>query len=162
MPGRASIILAIDLGTSGPKVALVGVDGRVRACETEKTDLQLLPHGGAEQDPDDWWRAIGAASRRLLTSAAIDPARIAGVCCTGQWSGTVPVDHGGRPLGKAVIWMDSRGAPHVKRLTDGPLKLSGYGIDKLYTWIRLTGGLPGRSGKDSIAHILYLKSEDPD
>ena len=67
------LALGIDLGTSGPKVALVGVDGRVAACEIEPIDLQLLPDGGAEQDPRDWWRAIGRASRRLLASVAIDP-----------------------------------------------------------------------------------------
>jgi xylulokinase len=162
MPGEEPHILAIDLGTSGPKVALVGIDGRVRACEIEPIDLQLLPDGGAEQDPHDWWRAIGRAARRLVASAAIDPAAIAGVCCTGQWSGTVPVDRAGQPLGRAIIWMDSRGSPHVQRLTGGPLKLSGYGVDKLYSWIRLTGGIPGRSGKDPLAHILFLRSANPD
>ena len=160
MPDTAHI-LAIDLGTSGPKVALVGADGCVRACETAPTNLHLLPDGGAEQDPADWWQAVGRASRRLLARDGIDAAAVAGVCCTGQWSGTVPVDRDGRPLGRAIIWMDSRGAPHVKRLTAGPLRLFGYGIDKLYTWIRLTGGIPGHSGKDPIAHILYLKAEAP-
>jgi xylulokinase len=154
-------ILAIDLGTSGPKVALVGADGCVRACEMAPTNLHLLPDGGAEQDPADWWQAVGRASRRLLARDGIDAAAVAGVCCTGQWSGTVPVDRDGRPLGRAIIWMDSRGAPHVKRLTTGPLRLFGYGIDKLYTWIRLTGGIPGHSGKDPIAHILYLKAKAP-
>ena len=161
MPDTAHI-LAIDLGTSGPKVALVRTDGRVQACESAPTELHLLPGGGAEQDPADWWRAVGHASRRLLAGNGIDPGSIAGVCCTGQWSGTVPVDGNGRALGRAIIWMDSRGADHVKRLMNSPLRLSGYGIDKLYTWIRLTGGIPGHSGKDPIAHILYLKAEDPD
>ena len=161
MPDKAQNILAIDLGTSGPKVALVNVDGRVRACEIEKTALHLLPGGGAEQDPGEWWQAIGAASRRLLACDGIDPVSIAGVCCTGQWSGTVAVDRTGRPLGRAVIWMDSRGASHVKRLTGGWPTISGYGIDKLFKWIRLTGGIPGLSGKDPMAHILYLRSEDP-
>ena len=29
-------------------------------------------------------------------------------------------------------------------------------------WIQLTGGIPGRAGKDPIAHILYLKHVHPD
>ena len=119
MPAKTPCILAIDLGTSGPKVALVGIDGRVRACEIEKTDLQLLPDGGAEQDPGDWWRAVGRASRRLTAAGEIDPSVIAGICCTGQWSGTVAVDRQGQPLGRAIIWMDSRGASHVKRRWSG-------------------------------------------
>src|SRR3990172_4230201 len=59
-------ILAIDLGTTGPKVALVSVDGEVLDCVFEPTALHLFADGGAEQDPHDWWRAIVAGSRRLV------------------------------------------------------------------------------------------------
>lgn len=48
---RGEHILAVDLGTGGPKVALVGLDGRLRAHEIERTELLLSPGGGAEQDP---------------------------------------------------------------------------------------------------------------
>ena len=61
----AECILAIDLGTSGPKVALVTTEGEVLASEVESTELFLSEGGGAEQDPDDWWRAIMTATRRI-------------------------------------------------------------------------------------------------
>ena len=154
--------LAIDLGTSGPKVALVSVQGQVLACEIEKTPLTLLPGGGAEQDPEDWWQAICRASRRLLARPEAQNIPIVGVCATTQWSGTVAVDRGGNPLGNAIIWMDSRGAPYVRRITSGPVRLAGFGIDKLWTWVRLTGGIPSPSGKDPIAHILFLQHEKPE
>jgi xylulokinase len=35
-------------------------------------------------------------------------------------------------------------------------------VDKLLTWLRLTGGVPGQAGKDSIAHILFIKHELPE
>ena len=104
-------ILAIDLGTSGPKVALVTVQGRVLACEIAKTPVILLPGGGAEQDPRDWWRAITTATRRLLANPVAAEHPIVGVCCTTQWSGTVAVDRDGQPIARAIIWMDARGAP---------------------------------------------------
>jgi sugar (pentulose or hexulose) kinase len=59
-------VLAVDLGTSGAKVALIGIDGRVAAWESEPVELIVLPGGGAEQRPEDWWRALVAATRRLL------------------------------------------------------------------------------------------------
>lgn len=155
-------ILAIDLGTSGPKVALVSVNGEVIDGEVGETRLILLPPHGAEQDPADWWQKIIEAAQRLNGRSAIPSDHIVGVCCTSQWSGTVAVDRAGQPLMNAIIWMDARGAPHVAKVTDGPIKLEGYGADKIWQWIRLTGGLPTRSGKDSIAHILYLKNERPD
>ncbi len=38
----------------------------------------------------------------------------------------------------------------------------GYNLFKLHTWLRLTGGAPARSGKDPLAHILYLKHAQPE
>lgn len=155
-------VLAIDLGTSGPKVALASTKGEILAYEFEPTRLLLFPNGGAEQDPDDWWRAITEAARRLLARQPAERDKIAAVCCTAQWSGTVAVDEGGRHLMNAIIWMDSRGAPYVKRITGGPIEFEGYGIDKLPRWLRLTSGIPAHSGKDSLAHILYIKHALPE
>jgi xylulokinase len=154
--------LAIDLGTSGPKVALVSLRGEVAAWTFEPTPVDLLPNGGAEQDPRDWWAAITRAAQRLKQQAGVSVDDVIAVSCTGQWSGTVAVDDGGQPLGKAIIWMDSRGAPYVRQITGGPLRIAGYGVDKLARWLPLTGGIPAHSGKDSIAHILFLKHERPE
>jgi xylulokinase len=155
-------ILAFDLGTSGPKVALVSTDGEVLDCEIEATKLHLLPHGGAEQEPDDWWQALKKATHRLLAKKLVAVDSIDAICCTTQWSGTVPVDNGGKPLMNAIIWMDSRGAQHAKKITDGLVKIEGFAVTKLWTWLRLSGGIPTHSGKDSIAHILHIKNELPE
>jgi xylulokinase len=37
----------------------------VLADAFEPVEVRHLPGGGAEQDPDDWWRAIVAAAGRL-------------------------------------------------------------------------------------------------
>ena len=154
-------VLAIDLGTSGAKAGLVSTSGRVVDWSFEPVPLILLPDGGAEQDPDDWWRAFVTAGRRVVDGSHLPRADIVAVAVTSQWSGTVPVD-GSRHLSNAIIWMDSRGAPEVAELTRGAVKVAGYSLAKLSRWIRLTGGAPGRSGKDPIAHILYLKQHRPD
>ncbi len=155
-------ILALDLGTSGPKAALVSVYGEVIAGEIEKTGLILSPGGGAEQDPEDWWQAIKRAVRRLLDRNLVSLENIVAVSCTSQWSGTVAVDKNGKHLMNAIIWMDSRGAEYVRHVTGGFVKIEGYGVGRLLTWVRHTGGIPTRSGKDSIAHILYIKAKHPD
>ena len=154
--------LAIDLGTSGPKVALVSSEGTVLGGTAEPTSLHLLPGGGCEQDPDDWWRAIGAASTRVTREHPAEAARVTAVGVTAQWSGTVPVGADGRPVGRAVIWLDHRGAAEVRRVIGGPIAFSGYGLGKMMRWVRLTGGAPGRSGKDPIAHILWLRAAHPE
>ena len=112
---------------------------------------------GVEQQPDDWWQAIGAASRRLAERGLATPDAVA---VTGQWAGTVAVGDDGQPLAPALSWLDSRGAPHARRLAGGPV--AGYAPLKVARWLRLTGGAPSLSGRDALGHILYLKHERPE
>lgn len=154
-------ILAIDLGTSMLKVALVRTNGEIVVRESEPQKVLLLPKGGAEQDPSEWWRSILRVAKRVLAQNLVAVDDIVAVSCTTQWSGTVAVDRAGNPLANAIIWMDSRGEPYVRQLTRGRIEIEGYGITKILKWLRKTGGIPGHAGKDSIAHILFLKNECP-
>lgn len=155
-------VLAIDLGTSGPKVAILDREGAILGAEFEPVELLLLPGGGAEQRPDEWWRAIVAATRRLLDRALAPARSIVALACTSQWSGTVAVDAKGTALHNAILWMDSRGARHIQAVVGGWPSVQGYGLVRLLRWLRLTGGIPSRSGKDPTAHILWLKAERPE
>ena len=156
------LLLAIDLGTSGPKVALYTATGGLLASASAPTPLIFLPNGGVEQAPSVWWEAICTATRRVLAEVDGAAARVAGIGVTTQWSGTVALGADGAPLGNAIIWMDARGARHIRRVTGGFPAFAGYGARKLWTWLRKTGGIPGHSGKDSVAHILYLRHEQPE
>ena len=155
-------ILAIDLGTSGPKVALVTTEGEVLASEVESTELFLIEGGGAEQDPDDWWRAIMTATRRITDRELVPRDRIIAVAVTSQWAGTVPVDQEGNALCRAIIWLDSRGAKYVPEVAGGLVRIQGYGALKLESWLRKTGGVPSLAGKEPVAHILLLRHEKPE
>ncbi|HAP76530.1 MAG TPA: hypothetical protein DCR14_10645 [Acidimicrobiaceae bacterium] len=106
-------VLAIDLGTGGPKVALVGASGhtlawRSRAVATNFTGADGI---GAEQDPEEMWQAIVAATREVLAAVAPVPP-IAAVAVTSQYMSTVPVAADGTPTGPCILWMDTRGAAH--------------------------------------------------
>lgn len=158
---KEKYILSIDLGTSGCKAAVFTLQGAFVAFDYTPVPLVLLPGGGAEQDPDLWWQAIRQSTRRLI-GGAVPAEEIAAVSVNTQWSGTVAVDCEGRHLMKAVIWLDTRGASEVRRLVGGIVNVAGYGIGKLWRWLRLTGGVPGLAGKDPIAHILFIKAQYPD
>jgi xylulokinase len=155
-------ILAIDLGTSGPKAALATRFGEIIDHEFAPTPYYLLPDGGAEQKPDEWWGAIKEATNRLLAKGLVPPEEITALCCTTQWSGTVAVDRSGQPLMNAIIWLDSRGAEEIDKIVGGGIAIEGYEIGKLVYWMRLTAGVPTHSGKDPIAHILYIKRHFPE
>ena len=155
-------VLTIDLGTSGPKVALFTLDGAFVDGDFTPVDLKVLPGGGVEQSPAAWWDGVVAAAQRLMGRSVIPVDDVVAVSVTSQWSGTVAVDRDGTPLHDAIIWMDSRGAEETRRVVGGPLRVQGYDPRKLRTWISRTGGAPALSGKDSISHILWLQRERPD
>lgn len=151
----SSDFVGVDLGTSSCKVVVVDVRGGIKATSTKGYHLELGGPGTAEQDPEGWWKAVSEALSDVFSAGVkLD---VKGVGFTGQWSGTVPIDAEGNPLHRAIIWMDTRGKDAIERLTSGFPSISGYRIDKLYTWLRKTGGAPAHSGKDSLAHILYVK-----
>ena len=162
MNSSSPYILSIDLGTSGPKAALVSTLGGIAGHGYSPHPTDILPGGGAEQDPHHWWRAIVSATGLAMKQSGINPLDIIAISCSTQWSGTVCVGKDGAPLGKAIIWLDSRGSRAIGKQVRGRLNIMGYGIAKLLLWLRLTGGAPGLSGKDSVAHILYLKAEEPE
>jgi xylulokinase len=162
-PAEASShILAIDMGTGTAKAALVSARGRIAAAAIREIDMLHPPGGGAEQDPEQWWRAVVEAAREALERSGLTPQSVVAVRCATQWAVTVPVDAEGRALANAISWMDTRGGPHVRRLVAGPLEVAGYSVAKLPRWLRLTGGAPVLSGIDGLGHLLYLKNERPD
>jgi xylulokinase len=155
------LVLAVDLGTSGCKCALVTLDGTVRDWAFEPVPLHV--QGAlAEQEPRDWWAAFLGAARRMLAADAVRRRQVVAVCCSAQTEGTVCVDSQGEPLGRALTWLDARGASAIRRRVRGRgLHIEGYGPLKLWRWIRLTGGAPSLSGRDSAGHIAYLRDEEP-
>src|SRR4051812_4934889 len=98
------LMIAIDLGTSGPKIALVSLEGTILSSVTKPVSLIMTEDGGVEQDPDEWWKVIKDGLAEVLKKAPECAERVLSISCTAQWSGTVAVDENGRPLQNAMIW----------------------------------------------------------
>jgi xylulokinase len=154
------LVLAIDLGTGGPKVGLVSMEGVVAWSEHIAVPTTFLDGGGAEQDPAHWWDVVTDAARRGL--AAVGDARhnVVAIACTGQWASTVPVDESGVPVGPCLLWMDSRGGRYSRAVVGGPIV--GYGPGALARFLRRTGGMPATSGADPLGHVLFIENERPE
>jgi xylulokinase len=159
LPRHERFVLAVDLGTGGPKIGLVSLTGTVAWSDHVVLATRMLVGGGSVQDAEEWWRVIADASRRAMASGAVRREQVVAVSCTGQWASTVPVSEDGRPVGNCVMWMDSRGGPHTRRAVGGPV--SGYAPLALWRWVRHSGGAPSTSGADPIGHMLYLEHDEP-
>lgn len=155
-------VLAIDLGSGSYKAAIVADTGEVVASAEENITTYLLPDGGAEQDPDEWWNGAKKAAQRVIAQSKVLPEDIVAVGCDSQWSVAVPVNRHGEPLMRAVHWLDTRGGRYNRQIMGGFPNIKGYGLFKLLKWIKLTGMVPTYSGVDSLGHVLFIKNERPD
>ena len=155
-------VLAIDLGSGALKAALVSDTGEVVSSGVERITTYLLPDGGAEQDADQWWDAAKRVVKKVIAESGVSAEDIVAVICDSQWSVVVPVNEHGEPLMRAVHWLDSRGGPYNRKISNGFPCIQGYGLFKLFKWIRATGLAPTQSGVDSLGHVLYIKNDRPD
>ncbi|MEZ0381621.1 FGGY-family carbohydrate kinase [Mycobacterium sp. pW045] len=156
---RDRVVLAVDLGTGGPKVGFVALDGTVLWSDLIAVPTTYGPGGAATQDAGLWWAIIRDATRRGLADSGVRGDQVTGVSITGQWASTVAVDADGRPVGPCVMWMDTRGAPYSRKVFGG--RLAGYRPRALLSWLRRNGGIPSPSGDDPVGHMLYLQHGDP-
>jgi len=152
---HSPLILAVDLGSSGVRVALVDAHGRAAGSATASVAMRMLPGGGAEEDPEEIWRALGRSIQRALAQAPDAGARIEAILCGSQYSSLVPVDSAGRPLGPLVLYLDTRGGPVTRELT-------GRRPELWKLWLERHGMPSGGGGSDSLAHWLWFQTERPE
>lgn len=146
------LVIGHDTGTGGNKAVLADVRGNLLATAFASYPLSHPRPNRAEQDPEDWWRAISACTRRLLDETGTDPARVLGIGFAGQMADTIPLDREGRPLTPVISWMDSRADAQAERIIR---RLGGR-----HVLMRLAGALP--TGKDIVSKWAWLREEEPD
>ena len=112
-------VLAIDLGTSGPKVAVVDATGRTPGTARASVDTLTQPGGIAEQDPHQIWEAVKSAAARALAGSGVGREDIVAVICSSQYSSIVPVDREGQPTSTMILWQDHRGTKKDLKGTPG-------------------------------------------
>ena len=153
-------VLAVDLGTGGPKVGAIGLDGTILATSFTAVPTERTDDGGSEQDVELWWEGIRRGVRGFADAGVVDGRDLHAVGLTSQWSSTVAVDERGRPVGRCLMWSDRRGAPHARRRVGGPV--AGLSPMVAAETIRLTGTVPLTTGEDPLGHELFWRLERPE
>jgi len=154
-------ILAVDLGTGGPKTGAVTLSGELLAVAHRTVTTTFSDDGGAVQDPGDWWEGILQGVGEVLAHGVVAGDAV-GVGITGQWGSTVPVGAGGEAVAPCLLWSDTRGRALAAKRLGGPISVVGYSPGNLVRWLRLTGGAPSPGGADPLGHHLHLASREPD
>ena len=111
-------VIGCDVGSQGTNAALYSVDGTFVASAYEQHRLSFPRPGWAEQDPEDWTRALHATIARLLKAVPEGPSAVKGLSFGSQLDGIVVCDSAGRPLRPAMIWMDRRAEAEAAALAE--------------------------------------------
>ena len=102
------MLLGIDIGTSGCKIALFSTTGELVCDETVTYPVHYPMPGHVEQDPEDWWQAVCLGTKTLIEKNGIDPKNIMSVGVDGQGWAAIALDSTGKVLTRNPIWMDTR------------------------------------------------------
>jgi len=145
-----SLLLGLDIGTSGVKAILVASSGDVVAAVTTPLTLSTPHPGWAEQHPDDWWEAATRSMRDALARAP--DARVAAVGISGQMHSSVFLDRAGTVVRPALLWCDGRTSDECAEIT----RRAG-GEERLRDWVRN----PALEGF-TLPKVLWLRNHEPE
>ncbi len=143
-------ILGIDLGTSGTKTVLFDTTGAVIASHTAEYPLYQPKNGWAEQEPEDWWRAVQTTVQAVLGRSGVSAAQIRGVGLSGQMHGLVMLDGNGNVLRRAILWCDGRTQKQCDEITET------LGRENLIA-VTANPALPGFTAEK----ILWVRENEP-
>jgi sugar (pentulose or hexulose) kinase len=138
-------VLGIDIGTTGTKALLLNPDGTIAGQGYQ--NYQLYCNGECiEQNAEDWWKACCTAVRQALSTAAHPDVKA--LSLSTQGASMAAVDHHGKPIGRALTWMDTRSGPEAHWLEET--------LSAAYIY-RKTGWRVSPSG--DAPKILYMKKK---
>lgn len=134
---QTRILLGIDLGTSGCKLTAFDFDGTVVASSTGTYHTDYPQPGFAEQDVNDWWKVICQEISGLVQQQGLKPNEIAAIGVDGTSWACIPIDRNGRPLRKAMLWLDRRAEKQAAWMREhigesSLINLSGNPVDSSY------------------------------
>jgi len=111
-----SIVLGLDIGTTSTIGILIETQGRVLALADAPVTLHADHPGWAEEDPEEWWRNVGAICRRLLAEAGVAPRDVKGVGVSGMVPALVALDAAGQPVRRSIQQSDGRCGAEVAEI----------------------------------------------
>lgn len=150
----STYVIAYDVGTTGVKTCLFEISNQIRLIESAmaRYDLYILENGGVEQDPDQWWDAMCLTTAQVLEKASISKEVIAAISFCAQMQAVVLVDRAGRPVRRAMSYMDNRAKDEVKK------DLNAF---KMIRSIQISGAVSA-SVKDPVWKYKWVKHHEPE
>ena len=144
-------LLGIDIGTSGTKTILFDEKGNKICSHIVEYDLIQPKNGWAEQDPEQWWKAVKETIKYIVKNTNINVEDIKGIGLSGQIHGLVMLDKDGNVLRNAILWCDGRTSKECLEITE---KVGKERLIEICANPALTGFTAGK--------ILWVRKNEPE
>ena len=156
-------VISYDIGTTGVKSCLfeIGETINLISAAMEGYKLYILPDGGAEQDPEEWWQAMCSTTRTIFENCDVKPEQVEGISFCSQMQGLVLVDRNGVPVHRAFSYMDQRAKKQIKEGIANGIQIAGANIFKLIPSLIITGAVSA-SVKDPVWKYNWVKENEPE
>ena len=102
------MILAFDLGTTALKCALHDLRGNVVSKASVEYELITPNADSVEMEVETYWQAFKSALATVLKNSVADPSGIRALGVSAQGETLILVDKDGKPLRRAIVWLDNR------------------------------------------------------
>ncbi|GAC1434593.1 MAG: FGGY-family carbohydrate kinase [Chloroflexota bacterium] len=140
-------VIGVDSSTTATKALVWDMSGTRVAEGRAEIPLSRPGRGLYEQDPEEWWTALCAATRGALAGA---PRGIVAVAVANQRETVAALDAALRPVRPAMLWCDERGRAQVARVA------ADLGAERVHD----------RTGKPvelcpALYRILWLRDAEP-
>ena len=145
-------LLGVDGGTEGLRAGIFDVLGTPLAYASTSYPTQFPAPSWAEQDPNDWWDALGKSVRKAISDSEISVDQIAAMAVDTTCCSVVALDDSGNPVRPALIWMDVRSAEQAEQMVateDNALLINSNGSGPV-------------SAEWMIPKALWIKQNEPE
>jgi len=145
-------ILSVDLGTTATKIALYDLEGNIMGSTTKEYSLNTPAPLWVEVEVGIFWEKFKEGVKEVLVKSKIDPKNVNAIGISAQGETFVPIDKEGRPLRKAIVWLDGRAEEEAEILDK---KFDNGTSYRITGQVKLVPTWPA-------AKIFWLKRHEPD
>ncbi len=139
-------LMGVDYGTTSMKAAVYDENGKEH--QSINIDYTLESHGDyVEFEAEKYWEMFSTAYETLSKDITIDALAIDTQCET-----LIYADKDGKPLGKAIVWLDNRANAEAAEIE------AKFGTEKVYT----VTGQPEVTATWPASKLLWLRKNMPD
>ena len=113
-------VIGVDLGTESARVGLFTGSGVLIETAAVPYPTTYPNIGWAEQNPEDWWKCLGEACRKVTSTACkeknVQQSAIAGICIDTTACSVVMLDKENKPIRNCLLWCDARSASQCDQI----------------------------------------------